>query len=162
MIEKWFDRYFSSLCKSVLPKYSKSCKLIFINFRSSRAVPLMINWVRLSPFSTHVWSFYGAGLRFGQALAQALGLALKIKYDSRAPHSGRFPPKLASKVQTDAFSMKSMPLLRYPSCEEMAGGAPHRIHPPESIHREEILPRSVSGSIQKLIISHLFLLKKGL
>ena len=38
--------------------------------------------------------------------------------------------------------MKSMPLLRYPSCAELAGGAPHRIHPPKSIHREEILPRS--------------------
>ena len=38
--------------------------------------------------------------------------------------------------------MKSMPLWRYPSCAEFARGPTHRIHPPVSIHREEILPRS--------------------
>ena len=48
--------------------------------------------------------------------------------------------------------MKSMPLLRYPSCAEMAGGAPHRIHPPESIHREEILPRSDHWYYQRIKI----------
>ena len=43
--------------------------------------------------------------------------------------------------------MKSMALLRYPSCTELARGPPHRIHPLESIHREEHLPRSTGYSI---------------
>ena len=57
----------------------------FINFRSSRAVSLMISWVELSRFITSdLFRF-----RFGQALALSLGFALKIRFDTRAPNSGR-------------------------------------------------------------------------